>query len=125
MSEIELCDLAKTCVGLLDIFLDSHANRLFAVFTKLDDEAVRNCGIPISALNPDSDGNGIVAKWELEVYERIKRADADSSGSIKTKELFSVIKAAAESDKQKRLCTHAVRGSQALVPNPTPLRQSF
>ena len=51
----------------------------------------------------DSDGDGKVEKWELEVFERIKAADEDNSGSINVKELFGVIKGAAESDKQKRL----------------------
>ena len=60
-------------------------------------------GIPIKSLNPDSDGDGKVEKWELEVFNRIQAADADQSGSISQKELFSVIKGAAESDKAKRL----------------------
>ena len=60
-------------------------------------------GIPISSLNPDSDGDGKVEKWEVEVYNRIKDADADRSGSINVKELFGVIKGAAESDRQKRV----------------------
>ena len=60
-------------------------------------------GIPISSLDPDTDGDGKVEKWEMEVFERIKAADEDKSGSIDVKELFGVIKGAAESDKQKRL----------------------
>ena len=51
----------------------------------------------------DSDGDGKVEKWEVEVFTRIKDADADQSGSISVKELFGVIKGAAESDRQKRL----------------------
>ena len=39
----------------------------------------------------------------MDVFERIKAADADASGVISTKELFGVIKGAAESDKQKKL----------------------
>ena len=60
-------------------------------------------GIPIFALNPDSDGDGKVERWEVDVFNRIKEADADASGSISVKELFGVIKGAAESDKAKRL----------------------
>ena len=53
-------------------------------------------GIPISSLNPDTDGDGQVAAWEKETYDRIVRADQDGSGSISVKELFSVIKGAAD-----------------------------
>ena len=60
-------------------------------------------GIPISSLNPDTDGDGKVEKWEMDVFSRIKSADEDKSGSISVKELFGVIKGAAESDKQKKL----------------------
>jgi hypothetical protein len=60
-------------------------------------------GIPINTLNPDSDGDGKVEKWEAEVFDRIKDADADKSGSISVKELFTVIKGAAESDRAKRM----------------------
>ena len=60
-------------------------------------------GIPIVSLNPDTDGDGKVEAWEVDVFERIKEADADKSGSISVKELFSVIKGAAESDRQKKL----------------------
>ena len=60
-------------------------------------------GIPIATLNPDTDGDGKVEKWETEVFNRIKDADMDASGSISVKELFGVIKGAAESDKQKKL----------------------
>jgi hypothetical protein len=47
--------------------------------------------------------DGKVEKWEVEVFERIKSADEDKSGSINVKELFGVIKGAAEADRQKRL----------------------
>jgi hypothetical protein len=40
--------------------------------------------------------DGKVEKWEVEVFERIKSADEDKSGSINVKELFGVIKGAAE-----------------------------
>ena len=60
-------------------------------------------GIPISTLNPDTDGDGKIEKWEKEVFERIKDADADHSGAISVKELFSVIKGAAASDRAKRM----------------------
>ena len=66
-------------------------------------EAQKGGSIPIAALNPDSDGDGKVEPWEVDVFNRIKAADADSSGSISVKELFGVIKRAAESDKAKRL----------------------
>ena len=66
-------------------------------------EEAQKGGIAITSLNPDSDGDGKVEKWEVEVYNRIKDADADKSGSISVKELFGVIKGAAESDRQKRL----------------------
>ena len=64
---------------------------------------VPTSGIPISSLNPDVDGDGKIEKWEQEVFERIKAADADQSGSIDVKELFSVIKGAVDADKAKRL----------------------
>jgi len=64
---------------------------------------VHKGGIPISTLNPDTDGDGKVEKWEVDVFERIKSADEDKSGSINVKELFGVIKGAAESDRQKKL----------------------
>jgi len=79
---------------------------LFGVMKKAGDavkEAKANGGIPIESLNPDSDGDGKVEPWEVDVFERIKAADADASGVISTKELFGVIKGAAESDKQKKL----------------------
>jgi len=60
-------------------------------------------GIPITSLNPDTDGDGKVEPWEMDVFKRIQGADADKSGSISVKELFGVIKGAAESDKQKKL----------------------
>lgn len=63
----------------------------------------RKGGIPITTLNPDADGDGKVEKWEVDVFERIKAADEDKSGAISVKELFGVIKGAAESDKQKKL----------------------
>jgi Ca2+-binding EF-hand superfamily protein len=79
---------------------------LFGVMKKAGDavkEAKANSGIPIESLNPDTDGDGKVEPWEVDVFERIKAADADASGVISTKELFGVIKGAAESDKQKKL----------------------
>jgi len=66
-------------------------------------ELAHKGGIPIESLNPDSDGDGKVEKWEVDVYQRIQDADADKSGVISTKELFGVIKGAAESDRQKKL----------------------
>ena len=71
--------------------------------------------IPIATLNPDTDGDGKVEKWEVDVFERIKAADADGSGSINVKELFGVIKGAAESDKQKRLFKKLFIAASALL----------
>jgi len=77
---------------------------LFDLIQNMQDEVREaKAGISIKSLNPDTDGDGKVEKWESEVYERIKDADEDKSGSISVKELFGVIKGAAESDKQKRL----------------------
>ena len=59
-------------------------------------------GIPIKRLDPDLDGDGKVEPWEKDVYDRLKAADVDDSGSVSAKELFLVIKKAAETDKQKR-----------------------
>ena len=63
--------------------------KLFDFIHKMRDEVkeASSGGIPISSLNPDSDGDGKVEKWELEVFDRIKDADADGSGSINVKEL--------------------------------------
>jgi len=78
---------------------------LFEVIKRSSDEVkeAQKGGIPISTLNPDTDGDGKVEKWEVDVFERIKAADEDKSGSINVKELFGVIKGAAESDRQKKL----------------------
>ena len=45
-----------------------------------------------------------IEPWEKDVYDRIVRADEDKSGNISVKELFGVIKGAAESDRLKKLC---------------------
>ena len=73
------------------------------VISNPTDAGIPTVGIPISSLNPDVDGDGKIEKWEQEVFERIKAADSDQSGSIDVKELFSVIKGAADADKAKRL----------------------
>ena len=52
----------------------------------------RENGISIASLNPDTDGDGKVEAWETEVFDRIKKADEDQSGTISVKELFNVIK---------------------------------
>jgi len=65
-------------------------------------------GIPIASLDPDTDGDGKVEKWEMDVFGRIKKADEDGSGSISVKELFGVIKGAAESDRQKKMAIKAL-----------------
>jgi Ca2+-binding EF-hand superfamily protein len=75
---------------------------LFGVMKTLNGMAKRG-GISITTLDPDTDGDGKVEKWEIEVFDRIKAADADQSGTISAKELFGVIRGAAESDRQKRL----------------------
>ena len=64
---------------------------------------IANGGISIKSLDPDMDGNGKVDAFELDMYKRIKSADVDGSGSISVKELFAVIKGAAESEKSKKL----------------------
>ena len=40
-------------------------------------------GIPLSALDPDTDGDGKIEEWEKEVYTRILAADTDNSGSFR------------------------------------------
>ena len=50
-------------------------------------EVQQSGSIPIKALNPDADGDGKVERWEVEVFNRIKDADADASGSISVKEV--------------------------------------
>jgi len=81
----------------------------------LELKAAKAGAIPITLLNPDTDGDGRVQKWEVEVFERIKEADADKSGSIDVKELFGVIKGAAESDRQKRLFRLLFAGALVLL----------
>lgn len=46
---------------------------------------------------------GQVEAWESDVFVRIQDADEDKSGTISVKELYAVIRRAAESDRQKRL----------------------
>ena len=82
------------------------AKELFGVLRKASEElreARQRGGIPISDLNPDADGDGRVEAWENDVFLRIQDADEDRSGTISVKELFGVIRRAAESDRQKRL----------------------
>ena len=78
---------------------------LFGVMRATTDElrAARKGGIPISDLDPDTNGDGRVEAWENDVFVRIKDADEDQSGSISVKELYAVIRRAAESDRQKRM----------------------
>lgn len=59
--------------------------------------------VPINELNPDADGDGKVEAWESDVFLRIQDADEDKSGSISVKELYAVIRRAAETDRQRRL----------------------
>ena len=72
-------------------------------------------GIPIAALDPDTDGDGKIEPWEADVFRRIQEADADKSGSISVSELFGVIKGAAESDKQKRLFARLLAVSVLII----------
>ena len=58
-------------------------------------------GIPITSLNPDTDGDGKVEKWEMDVFNRIKKADEDRSGAISVKEV--------------RACMLLVRAHHALL----------
>ena len=44
-------------------------------------------GIPIAALDPDTDGDGKIEPWEKEVFTRIQDADEDKSGTISVKEV--------------------------------------
>ena len=79
---------------------------LFGVMRATSDElrqARSMGGIPISELNPDTNGDGRVEAWESDVFLRIQDADEDRSGSISVKELYAVIRRAAESDRQKRM----------------------
>ena len=58
--------------------------------------------IPISALNPDTDGDGKVAPWEKEVFDRIVAADTDRSGAISVRNLFDFIRSMSNEVKVRR-----------------------
>jgi len=90
---------------------------LFEFIKKMSDEVkeASKGGIPITSLNPDTDGDGKVEKWEMDVFDRIKKADEDRSGAISVKELFGVIKGAAESDKQKKLFQRLFFGATFII----------
>ena len=62
---------------------------LFEFIKKMSDEVkeASKGGIPITSLNPDTDGDGKVEKWEMDVFDRIKKADEDRSGAISVKEV--------------------------------------
>ena len=47
--------------------------------------------LDVSALNPDADGDGNVSPLEREIYQALKAADIDGSGSIGVGELYAVI----------------------------------
>ena len=49
-------------------------------------------GIPLSALNPDLNGDGKIDDWEKEVYARIIAADTDHTGAISVRNLFDFIR---------------------------------
>ena len=63
---------------------------LFSVMRDLN-AAVKN-GIPLSALDPDTDGDGKIEEWEKEVYTRIVAADTDKSGAISVRNLYDFIR---------------------------------
>jgi len=93
-----LLDADTDCSGTVSV------KELFSVMRQASDDVreARKGGIPIAELNPDTDGDGQVEAWENDVFLRIQDADEDKSGSISVKELFGVIRRAAESDRQKR-----------------------
>jgi len=75
-----------------DVNKDGYLTRgeVYEVMAALKGEVndVQQSGsIPIKSLNPDADGDGKVERWEVEVFNRIKDADADASGSISVKEV--------------------------------------
>ena len=43
--------------------------------------------LDISQMNPDADGDGKISKMEREIYNALKKADVDGSGSIGVKEV--------------------------------------
>ena len=52
--------------------------------------------ILISDLDPDLDGDGRLTRFEKEVFELFKGADVDGSGSINLKEVYGVVRKAAQ-----------------------------
>merc|ERR1719197_1067908 len=75
----------------------------------------RDGGIPISALNPDADGDGKVQPWEELVYQKMIDADADKSGVISVKELYAVIHGSAESDRLRKVWRKAALVASLLI----------
>ena len=75
---------------------DGHISRveLFKVMASLSREVTeaKVGGISITALNPDTDGDGKVEEWETEVYNRIVAADTDNTGFISVRNLFDFIR---------------------------------
>lgn len=47
--------------------------------------------LDVSALDPDADGDGKVSELEKEIYQALKAADIDGSGTIGVGELYAVI----------------------------------
>ena len=43
--------------------------------------------LDISQMNPDADGDGKISKMEREIYNALKKADVDGSGTIGIKEV--------------------------------------
>lgn len=106
---------------LLDADMDGSGTvsvkELFGVMRQTGEELreARKGAIPIANLDPDADGDGKVEPWENEIFLRIQDADEDKSGSISVKELFAVIRKAAESDRQKRLFRKLFFAASALL----------
>ena len=90
-------------VAQLFAFIKNSSEGVGAALAQAVGANIASGGISIKSLDPDMDGNGKVDAFELDMYKRIKSADVDGSGSISVKELFAVIKGAAESDKSKKL----------------------
>jgi hypothetical protein len=87
---------------------------LFEFIKKMSDEVkeASKGGIPITSLNPDTDGDGKVEKWEMDVFDRIKKADEDRSGAISVKEV------------RARMSRHSLPPAPLLTCRPSPLSLS-
>ena len=54
-------------------------------------EKIAGSELDVSSLDPDADGDGNVSRLEQEIYQALKAADIDGSGSIGVGELYKVI----------------------------------